>query len=161
MCESSNRGRWDLADFPQSPLENLSALQRASRTLRRDFYLPAKASIMRPIILHRRIQDKKAAIPPPLPERPRKLRHLSRPRTGKPGSQGGALFAKLPYEIRRMIYIYVLGDEIIHLDHPSDKPRIVHNRCEWNLDGGYHSHRPYGPVKNDARVDKLSLLKTC
>lgn len=68
---------------------------------------------------------------------------------------------KLPYEIRRMIYIYVLGDEIIHLHHPWGKPRIGHYRCQWSLNGGYHTHNDHGSTQKDARHGKMGLVKTC
>lgn len=119
--------------------------------------------------MYGRKQSARAAIPNPLPERTQKHRALSLPRNNRPQSQGGEFFAKFPYEIRRMIYIYVLGDEIIHLDHPSTKPRIAHYRCEWITEdggsrmdnGGYHSHNAYGPMSKDFRQGKMGLVKTC
>ncbi|KAL9064749.1 MAG: hypothetical protein Q9161_008678 [Pseudevernia consocians] len=113
--------------------------------------------------MHRRKQKKKAAIPKPLSRRPKKYRDLSLPRNTKPQSQGGGdLLAKLPYEIRRMIYVYVLGDEIIHLDRPGGKSRLAHYRCERRInDGGYHSHRESPSTEKDARHGKMSLAKTC
>lgn len=165
MCEFSSRDWPDLAfhlrDTPQPPPEKLSFLQRISPILRRRLYLPVKTSIMRPIILHKRKQDAKAAIPKPLPRRPKRHRDLSLPPKSRPQSQGGDLLAKLPYEIRRIIYIYVLGDEIIHLDHPWGKPRIGHYRCQWSLNGGHHPHNEYGPTQKDVRHGKMGLVKTC
>lgn len=116
---------------------------------------------MRPIILHRRKEKAKAAIPKPLPERPKRLRDLSLPRNSRPQSQGGDLFVKLPYEIRRMIYIYVLGDEMLHLEHPWDKPRIVHYSCQRKLNGGHRSYNLYGPTQKEAGHGRMSLVKTC
>lgn len=115
---------------------------------------------MRPIILHRRNQKSKAAIPKPLLLRPKRLRDLSLPRNNRPQSQGGDLFKKFPYEIRRMIYIYVLGDEIIHLEHQRGKPRLVHFRCDWRLNGGHHSHNGYERTLK-YRYGKMGLVKTC
>ena len=112
---------------------------------------------MHAITMHRLKQNEKAAIPKPLFRRPKKCRDLSLPRNSRAQSQGGDLFAKLPYEIRRMIYIYVLGDEIIHLARPSGKSRLAHYRCEWRLnDGGYHLHR-----ESSSRHGKMNLAKTC
>ena len=111
---------------------------------------------MRPITLLRRKQKEKPATPKPLAKRPKKHRDLSLPRNSGPPFQGGDLFAKFPYEIRRMIYIYVLGDQIIHLDRPHGKPRIAHYRCERQRDdGGYHPHYEAG------KHGQTGLLKTC
>ena len=106
----------------------------------------------------------KAAIPKPLPKR---RRALSVPRKRKPLTGLGAL-SRLPFEIRYMIYVYVLGDEVIHLDHIYGRPRIAHFRCEWTkapehlkAQSPYHSHNQHFTPDGKAGNGKMALLKSC
>jgi hypothetical protein len=99
----------------------------------------------------RKWKTSRALIPKPLPERRRAL-SVNRPDSGM-GDLG-----KLPYEIRHMIYVYVLGHQIIHIDNSEYLPnRLGHTRCFQISQFHHHRHDEFDKSGNG----KMALLKTC
>lgn len=108
---------------------------------------------------------------------PRKRRNISQTSLTLHPQHRSPLFLKLPLEIRRRIYEYALGGEIIHLTHISK--RIVHQRFRlpestYNDAGGrgglgmreppeieWISYRHRIPEPGQFSESHLPLLKTC
>ncbi len=90
-------------------------------------------------------------VPKPLPYNRRAL-SATRPHSGL-----GDL-CKFPYEIRRMIFIYVLGDQVIHIDNPGHMPnRLSHIRC---CEFSQLLHNPRDEELHTSGNGKMGLLKS-
>ncbi|MCJ1460217.1 hypothetical protein MMC28_010596 [Mycoblastus sanguinarius] len=95
----------------------------------------------------------KATVPKPLP---RKRRALSLSKGSAPVSEIG-LLSRLPYEIRQMVYVNVLGNKIIHLIHIAAKRRVGHVDYKLFDMPEYYAN----PGLNGLPNGKLALVKTC
>ena len=76
--------------------------------------------------------------------------------------------SRLPFEIRYMTYLYVLGDEVIHLDHTYGRPRVAHFRCErtkapehLKTQSPFHCHNQHFTPDIKGGNGKMELLKIC
>ena len=96
------------------PPKTLSVLQGTSHTVQQGPYLSINASVTRPIILHSRKQKEQA----------KKHRGLSPSRNQRPQPRSSEFNHTFPYETRRLIYDYLLGDELIRLECPSHEPTL-------------------------------------
>ena len=80
---------------------------------------------------------------------------------------GLGVFGKLPYELRRMIYMYILGSHVVDLTYEKRRRKVHHFCCSLNnatIDS--HGlppkcHRDSNSQKGRRAGGKLSLLKTC
>ena len=115
----SNRAIWipaklELKDVSPPPPQTESVLQGTSQTEQRGLYLSRNASITRPIILHSRKQKEQA----------KKHGDLSVSRNVRMQPRSSEFNHTFPYETRRLIYDYLLGDELIRLERPSHEPTL-------------------------------------
>lgn len=108
-------------------------------------------------------RTREATIPKPLPrKRPRVL-------SSAQNSEGwstligrrGTLLGRLPYEIRQMIYTYVLSYGMLRLTHLPDQRRIQCFRYDYKREDNPSSQFTISNSRKFCTSNKLSLLKTC
>ena len=94
-----------------------------------------------------------ATIPKPLP---RKRRALSIS-TGEPQINNMGLFSRLPFELRHAIYVYAIGNRLLHVTHVPRQRRMGHFDDDWT--DAYPFYTSPGEVCQSN--GKTALLKTC
>lgn len=104
----------------------------------------------------------KAAGPKPLPRnRPRAL-SIAKEEEGWSTLIGRAgMFGRLPYEIRQMIYTYVLGHYVIALNQSPGQRKIGHWLYRYDQEDDPSPLFLEFLYQNPLSFNKLSLLKTC
>ena len=100
----------------------------------------------------------KSTWPKPLP---RKRRSLSI--NGSLTIQTRSGFMSLPFEIRQMIFTYVVGKNIIYIIHWPERRRLthLHNRYDVPYTNTYHSRVHFTANSAKNTNGKLGLLRTC
>ncbi|CAD6569590.1 MAG: hypothetical protein ASARMPRED_002958 [Alectoria sarmentosa] len=89
-----------------------------------------------------------------------KSSHLPQQRRALSVSQNPSntgLFDRLPFEIRRLIYVYALGGDLLHLTHTVVSKEIPHHAGQWSRSYFHHYHTAGDPSPKH----RLCLLKTC
>lgn len=124
-----------------------------------DASLEKSREIKRKIRMRRR---QEAGIPNPLPrKRPRVLSCAKKAKDWSTSIGRAGRFGRLPYEIRQMIYTYVLGNNIIRLSHFPNNRKIecFHYTFQWDdkPSSQFTMLHPWGTPTSS----NLSLLKTC
>lgn len=114
-----------------------------------------------------RQREERTKVPLPLPrKRPRALSLLG---NGKKDENFSSLrnragfIGRFPPEIREMIYTYVLGNRVIHIQHkPYQQQRLISHDCERLHDMIPRTYcQEVMPRKNLSSGTKTALLKTC
>ena len=96
-----------------------------------------------------------ASIPKPIPLRRRAL-SITRQQHANTNNSAG-LFSRLPYELRHIIYLHVLGNKMFPLVHIPTERRIGHFDCSTPSRG----HNTHYRHKKSPSKGKLALMMTC
>jgi len=96
-------------------------------------------------------KEQRAAVPRSIPKRRRALSRTS-------SRSGLGIFGKLPYEIRRIIFVEVLRGQVLHIDNPKHLPRrLAHYRCTGLSQSAWRQSDKIDKCGNGT----MGLLKAC